>query len=33
MADMMVAVRSYEANLSAISAEKSMFSKALDIGK
>lgn len=33
MADMMVAVRAYEANLSAVSAEKNMFSKALDIGK
>lgn len=33
MADMMVAVRSYEANLSAINSEKSMFSKALEIGK
>ncbi len=33
MADMMVATRSYEANLSAINSEKSMFSKALEIGK
>lgn len=33
MADMMVATRSYEANVSAIDAEKSMFSKALEIGK
>ncbi|MFL0195483.1 flagellar basal body rod protein FlgC [Clostridium sp. WILCCON 0269] len=33
MADMMAATRSYEANVSAIEAEKSMFSKALDIGK
>ncbi|MCH3964228.1 MAG: flagellar basal body rod protein FlgC [Clostridium sp.] len=33
MADMMVAVRSYEANVSAINSEKSMFSKALEIGK
>ncbi|ADK14088.1 flagellar basal body rod protein FlgC [Clostridium ljungdahlii] len=33
MADMMVATRAYEANLSAINSEKSMFSKALEIGK
>lgn len=33
MADMMVATRSYEANVSAVNAEKSMFSKALEIGK
>ncbi|RMD04301.1 flagellar basal body rod protein FlgC [Clostridium autoethanogenum] len=33
MADMMVSVRSYEASLSAINSEKSMFSKALQIGK
>lgn len=33
MADMMTATRSYEANVSAIDAEKSMFSKALEIGK
>ncbi|WP_446897158.1 flagellar basal body rod protein FlgC [Clostridium sp. LBM24168] len=33
MADMMVATRSYEANVSAINSEKSMFSKALEIGK
>lgn len=33
MSDMMVATRSYEADVSAINAEKSMFSKALEIGK
>lgn len=33
MADMMVATRSYEADVSAINSEKSMFSKALEIGK
>jgi flagellar basal-body rod protein FlgC len=33
MADMIAATRSYEANVNAIAAEKSMFSKALDIGK
>ncbi|MEY7998718.1 flagellar basal body rod protein FlgC [Clostridium sp. Mt-5] len=33
MSDMMVATRSYEADVSAIDAEKSMFSKALEIGK
>lgn len=33
MADMITATRSYEANVSAITAEKSMFSKALEIGK
>lgn len=33
MADMMTATRSYEANVSAINSEKSMFSKALEIGK
>jgi flagellar basal-body rod protein FlgC len=33
MADMISATRSYEANVSAITAEKSMFSKALEIGK
>lgn len=33
MADMIAATRSYEANVSAITAEKSMFSKALEIGK
>lgn len=33
MSDMMVATRSYEANVSAIDAEKSMFSKALEIGR
>jgi flagellar basal-body rod protein FlgC len=32
MADMMIATRSYEANVSAINSEKSMFSKALTIG-
>jgi flagellar basal-body rod protein FlgC len=33
MADMITATRSYEANVSALDAEKSMFSKALEIGK
>lgn len=33
MADMIAATRSYEANVNAISAEKSMFSKALEIGR
>jgi flagellar basal-body rod protein FlgC len=33
MADMMVATRSYEANADTFSALKSMFSKALEIGK
>lgn len=33
MADMISATRSYEANVSAITAEKSMFSKALEIGR
>jgi flagellar basal-body rod protein FlgC len=33
MADMMVATRAYEANVTAVNAEKSMFSKALEIGK
>jgi flagellar basal-body rod protein FlgC len=33
MADMIAATRSYEANVNAIAAEKSMFSKALEIGK
>jgi flagellar basal-body rod protein FlgC len=33
MADMIAATRSYEANVSAITAEKSMFSKALEIGR
>lgn len=33
MADMMVATRAYEANISAINSEKSMFLKALEIGK
>ncbi|MBV4426945.1 flagellar basal body rod protein FlgC [Clostridium tyrobutyricum] len=33
MADMMTATRSYEANVSAVNSEKSMFSKALEIGK
>lgn len=33
MADMIAATRSYEANVNAIAAEKSMFSKALEIGR
>lgn len=33
MADMIVATRTYEANVSAIESEKSMFSKALEIGR
>lgn len=33
MADMMVSTRSYEANLDTFNALKSMFSKALEIGK
>lgn len=33
MADMMVATRSYEANVDTLDALKSMFSKALEIGK
>lgn len=33
MADMISATRSYEANVNAIQTEKSMFSKALEIGK
>lgn len=33
MADMMVASRSYEANVNAVNSEKSMFSKALEIGR
>lgn len=33
MADMVAATRAYEANVTAIGAEKSMFSKALEIGK
>lgn len=33
MADMMVATRAYEANIDAINSEKSMFSKALEIGR
>lgn len=33
MADMISATRSYEANVNAITAEKNMFSKALEIGK
>ena len=33
MADMIVATRSYEANVNAINSEKSMFLKALEIGK
>lgn len=32
MADMISASRSYEANVTAIDAEKSMFNKALQIG-
>lgn len=32
MADMITATRSYEANITAINAEKSMFNKALEIG-
>ncbi|WP_123053492.1 flagellar basal body rod protein FlgC [Clostridium sp. JN-1] len=33
MADMIVATRTYEANATAIESEKSMFSKALEIGR
>lgn len=33
MADMIAASRAYEANVSAVNAEKSMFSKALEIGR
>lgn len=33
MADMMVATRSYDANIDTLTALKSMFSKALEIGK
>ncbi|SKA72697.1 flagellar basal-body rod protein FlgC [Clostridium sp. USBA 49] len=33
MADMIAATRSYEANVSAINSEKSMFLKALEIGR
>jgi len=33
MADMIASTRAYEANVSAMTAEKSMFSKALEIGK
>lgn len=33
MADMIAATRSYEANVTAINSEKSMFNKALEIGK
>jgi flagellar basal-body rod protein FlgC len=33
MADMMVATRTYEANVQAINSEKNMFSKALEIGR
>jgi len=33
MADMMVATRAYEANVNAINSEKSMFLKALEIGR
>lgn len=33
MADMMVATRSYEANVDTLTANKSMFTKALEIGR
>jgi flagellar basal-body rod protein FlgC len=33
MADMIAATRAYEANVNAINAEKSLFSKALEIGR
>ncbi|MBX4259212.1 flagellar basal body rod protein FlgC [Clostridium estertheticum] len=33
MADMIASTRAYEANVSSITAQKSMFSKALEIGK
>lgn len=33
MADMMVATRAYEANIDTLNATKSMFSKALEIGR
>lgn len=33
MADMITATRAYEANIDAINSEKSMFSKALEIGR
>jgi flagellar basal-body rod protein FlgC len=33
MADMIASTRSYEANVSSINAQKSMFSKALEIGR
>ena len=33
MADMITATRAYEANVSAMTAEKTMFNKALEIGK
>lgn len=33
MADMMVATRAYEANVNVVNSEKSMFSKALEIGR
>lgn len=33
MAEMMTSVRTYEANVTALSAEKTMFSKALEIGR
>lgn len=33
MADMIAATRAYEANVNAINSEKSMFSKALEIGR
>ncbi|MPN11844.1 hypothetical protein SDC9_159152 [bioreactor metagenome] len=33
MADMIAATRAYEANVDAINSQKSMFSKALEIGR
>ncbi len=33
MADMIASTRAYEANVNSINAQKSMFSKALEIGK
>ncbi len=33
MADMMASVRTYEASVTVMNAEKSMFGKALEIGK
>jgi len=33
MADMIAATRAYEANVTAINSEKSMFMKALEIGR